>query len=141
MSILESEGNTSVESNATPGSTINLLREGKAVRAEFLTYAQSKTHETESGWIPVAAETRDAETTLIIKSSTSASTESIYPPYQAIDFEASTGRLKGIHLHNGGYRTRSEIEKSFTPGSTDPYQTLGYFGPDRAGEFFQDLTG
>lgn len=110
MPVIEAAGNTSIESNASKGSQINFVARGKSVTAEFFTYAQSKTRDVETGWIPIAAEANAGKTTLIIRFSTSDPNESS-PTYQAVDFDEITGSLVGIHTHNGGYKNREQIER------------------------------
>jgi hypothetical protein len=135
MSILENAGNTTIESNGTPGAVVNLVSGGNSVRRQYFTYAQSKSAETDSDWMPVAAEARGGRITMAIKFTSSDPNEDWLPLCQAVDYTVQTGALLGLHLHDEGYVTGEEIKRSVMSGAPDPYQQSANFGPEREKEF------
>jgi hypothetical protein len=136
MPVLESAGNTSIESNATDNAAIYIKTGNRAVRIEDLYYAQSKSQS--SGWIPIGAETRGGITTVAIKHTYTFQ----YPPYyeasyQAVDYDPSSGALVGIHAYGGSYFTREQQITLYEAGRNQEIIDTTYFGGDTEGEFLQ----
>jgi hypothetical protein len=140
MPVLESIGNTSIESNATEFAAVYIASGNKKAKLQYFSYAQSRSHtatgvgET-SGWIPIAAETRQGKTTVVIKHSALDPALTDYPFYQAVDFDPITGSLVGIHRNDGGYKTREQIEADFKQGQPDQDMEFLYFDSNRETEF------
>jgi len=139
MPILENAGNTSIESNATVGATVNLITNANKVSTQYFSYAQSKGHATESGWIPIAAEAKGDRITMIIRYTTFDSSNPLHPIYQAVDYSANTGDILGLHLHDGGYITaedlKIEVEAAIKTKIPGPSRVLAYFLREREQEF------
>jgi len=139
MPILEKAGNTSIESNATVGATVNLITSANKARTQYFTYAQSIISAGDSGWIPIAAEAKGDCITMIIRFTTSDPSNPIHTIYQAIDYSANTGNILGLHLHDGGYITAEnmliEVEAAIKTKIPAPSQARAYFLPEREQEF------
>ena len=97
MQILVANGNTTIESVASEGASIFLIHNGNRVKLQYLSYAQSKggSDGGPSGWIPIAAETDNGVSTVVIRFTYSSGlSDSLY---QAIDFGKDSGKVIGIH--------------------------------------------
>jgi hypothetical protein len=140
MTVIENTGNTYIESSATTFASIYIASGNKKAKLQYLSYAQSRINtptgaaET-SGWIPIAAETREGKTTVIIKNSALDPSLTNYPVYQAADYDPITGSLVGIHRNDGGYKTREQIEVEFKHGQPAQDMNFLYFESDREAEF------
>jgi len=143
MPILENAGNTSIESNATVGATVNLITSANKVSTQAFYYAQSISDSGDSGWIPIAAEAKGDCITMIIRFSKSDSNDpyiiSRFPIHQAVDYSANTGDILGLHLHDGGYKTaedlKIEVDAAIKTKTPNPNQKLAYFLREREQEF------
>ncbi len=125
MTIIEEKGNTTL-------GNIYFIYGGKRIKPQYFTYAQSKSVDGgDTGWLPIAAETVNDVVTMVIRYQT---THHPFPHdlvHQAIDYNASTGELIGLHGQNGTYLKFNKADPNWAKIDTSLY----YFNADRLNEF------
>lgn len=146
MSVIESAGNTSIESNATENAAVVIKTGSKKATLQGLQYAQAQSRTTSgiplnTGWIPLGAETRGNKTTVVIKMSEypdpNGYPKDLSPTYQAIDFDPVSGLQVGIHAFGGSYFTREQQIKLNAAGRSQEIMDTVYFYGQTEGEFLQ----
>ncbi len=102
MKLIEKEGNTELYYQGEIYGTIYAQYNGRTIRLAGVTYAQSKTSEQESGYIPLAAEV-DEESNHIVMPWRYLNFEENYGVYEAPTFSIETGYLTGGYLKGGSW--------------------------------------
>ena len=102
MNLIEKQGNTELYYQGEIYGTIYAKHKGRTIRLIGVTYAQSKTSDLESGWIPLAAEV-DEEKNHIIMPWRYQSFEGNYESYEAPTFSIETGYATGAYLKGGSW--------------------------------------
>ena len=102
MNLIEKQGNTELYYQGEIYGTIYAKHKGRTIRLVGVTYAQSKTSDLESGWIPLAAEV-DKDKNHIVMPWRYQSFEDNYESYEAPTFSIKTGYLTGAYLKGGAW--------------------------------------
>ena len=102
MNLIEKEGNTELYYQGEIYGKIYAHHKGRTIRLVGVTYAQSKTSEQESGYIPLAAEV-DEESNHIVMPWRYLNFEENYGIYEAPTFSIETGYLTGGYLKGGSW--------------------------------------
>ncbi|RNC94068.1 MAG: hypothetical protein ED554_00265 [Synechococcus sp. YX04-3] len=102
MNPVEKQGNTELYYQGEVYGTIYTKYKGRTIRLVGVTYAQSKTSDLESGWIPLAAEV-DEDKNHIVMPLRYQSFKDNYESYEAPTFSIETGYLTGGYLKGGSW--------------------------------------
>ena len=102
MNLIEKQGNTELYYQGETYGTIYAKYNGKTIRLVGASYAQAKTGELVSGYIPLAAEV-DKERNHIVMPWRYLDFEKNYGVYEAPTFSVETGYLTGGYLKGGSW--------------------------------------
>ena len=102
MNLIEKQGNTELYYQGEIYGTIYAKHKGRTIRLIGATYAQSKTSDQESGYIPIAAEVDD-ESNHIVMPWRYLNFENNYGVYEAPTFSLETGYVTGAYLKGGSW--------------------------------------
>ena len=102
MNLIENQGNTELYYQGETYGTIYAKYKGKTIRLVGVSYAQSKSRDFVSGYIPLAAEV-DKEGNHIVMPWRYLDFEEDYGVYEAPTFSIETGYLTGGYLKGGSW--------------------------------------
>ena len=102
MNLIEKQGNTELYYQGETYGTIYAKYNGKTIRLVGVSYAQAKSGEIVSGYIPLAAEV-DKERNHIVMPLRYLDFEKGYGVYEAPTFSVETGYLTGGYLKGGSW--------------------------------------